>query len=447
LYFLTNKKLPRRTFLRGLGTTLALPLLESMLPTRGALAAQKQIVPTRFLGAFVPHGIAPGHWIPESSAPGFAYPYVYEPLQPFRKHVVLTSGMWSKSSENPPGVTGADHFVAAAFLTCQKPKKTTGADIEVGTSVDQLIAAKIGTENLLPSVQLAVEDPGANSSNCGEGYSCVYTNTISWESPTRPLPMEINPQTLFERMFGDGSSPEMRKMRRERQASILDSVNGSLRDIMAQVPHGDQMRLEQYADDVREVERRLTIAARASTDAPNMTMPYGVPESFHEHIQVQWDLLALAYQTDITRVATMLFARDLTSRTFPESGTNSSFHGVSHHAEDPGQIALLAKINRYHVQMLAYLVQKLDSIPEGDGTVLDHSLILFGSNMGNSNQHLHYDTPAVLIGGASGRLKGDRYLPYASRTVPTGNLMLSILGMFDVQAERFGDSTGPLQNI
>ena len=447
MFFLTNKKLPRRTFLRGLGTTLALPLLESMLPTRGALAAQKQIVPTRFLGAFVPHGIAPGHWIPESTAPGFAYPYVYEPLQPFRKHVVLTSGMWSKSSENPPGITGADHFVAAAFLTCQKPKKTTGADIEVGTSVDQVIAAKIGTQNLLPSVQLAVEDPGANSSNCGEGYSCVYTNTISWETPTRPLPMEINPQTLFERMFGDGSSPEMRKMRRERQSSILDSVNGSLRDIMAQVPHGDQMRLEQYADDVREVERRLSIAARASTDAPNMTMPYGVPESFHEHIQVQWDLLALAYQTDITRVATMLFARDLTSRTFPESGTNSSFHGISHHAEDPGQIALLAKINRYHVQMLAYLVQKLDSIPEGDGTVLDHSLILFGSNMGNSNQHLHYDTPAVLIGGASGRLKGDRYLPYASRTVPTGNLMLSILGMFDVQAERFGDSTGPLQNI
>ena len=434
MFFLTNKKLPRRTFLRGLGTTLALPLLESMLPTR-------------FLGAFVPHGIAPGHWIPESTAPGFAYPYVYEPLQPFRKHVVLTSGMWSKSSENPPGITGADHFVAAAFLTCQKPKKTTGADIEVGTSVDQVIAAKIGTQNLLPSVQLAVEDPGANSSNCGEGYSCVYTNTISWESPTRPLPMEINPQTLFERMFGDGSSPEMRKMRRERQSSILDSVNGSLRDIMAQVPHGDQMRLEQYADDVREVERRLSIAARASTDAPNMTMPYGVPESFHEHIQVQWDLLALAYQTDITRVATMLFARDLTSRTFPESGTNSSFHGISHHAEDPGQIALLAKINRYHVQMLTYLVQKLDAIPEGDGTVLDHSLILFGSNMGNSNQHLHYDTPAVLIGGASGRLKGDRYLPYASRTVPTGNLMLSILGMFDVRAERFGDSTGPLQNI
>ena len=446
MYFLTNKKLPRRTFLRGLGTSLALPMLESMLPTRGAYAIEKQIVPTRFLGAFVPHGIAPGHWIPDTSAPGFKFPHVYEPLEPLRKKVILTSGLWSKSSENPPGVTGADHFVAAAFLTGMKPRKTTGPDIEVGTSIDQVIAAKIGGGNLLPSLQLAVEDPGANSS-CGEGYSCVYTNTISWQSPTRPLPMEINPQTLFERMFGDGSSPELRKVRRERQASILDSVNGSLRALMTEVPHGDQMRLEQYADDVREVERRLTIAARASTDAPNMTMPYGVPESFHEHIQVQWDLLALAYQTDITRVATMLFARDLTSRVYPESGTNISFHGGSHHAEDPGQIAQFAIVNRYHVEMLAYLARKLDSIPEGDGTLLDHSLLLFGSNMGNSNQHLHYDTPAVLIGGASGRLKGDRHLAYASRTVPTGNLLLSIARMFDVQVEQFGDSTGPLPDL
>ena len=406
MFFLTNRRLPRRTFLRGLGTSLAVPLLESMLPTRGAAAVQRQLVPTRFLGAFVPHGIAPGHWIPQQSTPGFAYPYVYEPLAPFRRQVVLTSGLWSKSSENPPGVTGADHFVAAAFLTGRKPRKTTGADIEVGISIDQVIAARIGRDNLLPSLQLAVEDPGANSSNCGEGYSCVYTNTISWETPTRPLPMEINPQTLFERMFGDGSSPQLRQLRRERQASILDSVSASLRDLLTQVPHGDRVRLEQYADDVREVERRLAIAARASTDAPNMTMPYGVPESFHEHIQVQWDLLALAYQTDITRVATMLFARDLTSRVYPESGTTISFHGGSHHAEDPGQIELFAKVNRYHVQMLAYLVKKLDGIPEGDGTLLDHSLILYGSNMGNSNQHLHYDTPAVLVGGASGRLEG-----------------------------------------
>lgn len=447
MFFLTNRALARRTFLRGLGTTLALPLLESMVPARNAYASAKKIIPTRFVGAFIPHGVAPGHWIPKVSTPGFPFPYVYEPLEPFRKHVVLTSGLWSQSSENPPGVTGADHFVAAAYLTAVKPKKTTGADIRVGTSIDQVIARKIGGDNLLPSVQLAVEDPGANSSNCGEGYSCVYTNTISWETPTRPLPMEINPQTVFEHMFGDGSSPQERQLRRARDKSILDSVSGSLRDLMAQVPHNDQVRLEQYADDVREVERRLAIAQHASTQAPSMPMPYGIPETFHEHIQVQWDLLALAFQADITRVATMLFARDLTSRVYPESGTTISFHGGSHHAEDPGQIAVYAKLNRYHVQMLTYLVQKLSAIPEGDGTLLDHSLILYGSNMGNSNQHLHYDVPHVLIGGAGGRLRGDRHLPYPYRTVPTGNLLLSILDMFDVQADHFGDSTGRLMNI
>ena len=446
MYFITNKALQRRTFLKGLGTSLALPFLESMLPARAARALDRQ-APIRFVGAFVPHGVAPGHWIPQSSGPGFAFPFVYQPLEPFRKQVVLTSGLWSQASENPPGVTGADHFVAAAYLTAVKPKKTTGADIEVGTSIDQVIAQRIGAQTLLPSLQLAVEDPGANSSNCGEGYSCVYTNTISWQSSTRPLPMEINPQTVFERLFGDGSSPALRQQRRERQASILDSVNGSLGALLAQLPHGDRVRLEQYADDVREVERRLQIAAQASTAVPDMAVPAGVPETFHEHIQVQWDLLALAFQADLTRVATMLFARDLTSRVYPQSGTNISFHGGSHHAEDPGQIEQFAKVNRYHVQMLAYLVKKLDGIREGDATLLERSLILYGSNMGNSNQHLHYDVPHVLVGGAGGRLKGDRHLAYASRTVPSGNLLLSILGLYGIGVERFGDSTGPLPGL
>lgn len=445
--FLTNRSLPRRTFLRGLGTTLALPFLESMLPAVGARAQARKIVPTRFVGAFVPHGVAPGFWIPQSSAPGFAFPYVYEPLEPYRKHVVLTSGLWAQSSENPPGVTGADHFVAAAYLSGVKPRKTTGADIQAGISVDQVIAQQIGKETLLPSLQIGLEDPGANSTNCGEGYSCVYTNTISWQAPARPLPMEINPQVVFERMFGDGSSPELRQLRREREASILDSVTGSLDDLMPQVSHSDRVRLEQYTEDVREIERRLAIAAKASTEVPNIPVPYGVPESFHEHIQIQYDLLTLAFQADITRVATVLYARDLTGRAYPESGSDISFHGGSHHAEDPGRIAKFAKLNRYHVQMLAYLVKKLADSPENGGTLLDHSLVLYGSNMGNSNQHLHYDVPAVLVGGASGKLKGDRHLAYASRTVPTGNLLLSILDMFDVRADKFGDSTGRLAGV
>ncbi len=361
--------------------------------------------------------------------------------------MVLTSGLWSQSSENPPGVTGADHFVAAAYLSAVKPRKTTGADIEAGTSIDQVIARQIGKDTLLPSLQLGLEDPGANSTNCGEGYSCVYTNTISWQTPTRPLPMEINPQVVFERMFGDGSSPELRRARRERQASILDSVTGSLSELMPQVAHVDRVRLEQYLEDVREIERRLAIAARASTEVPSVSVPYGVPESFHEHIQIQFDLLSLAYQADITRVATVLYARDLTGRVYPESGTDISFHGGSHHAEDPGRIAQYARLNRYHVQMLAYLIKKLEGIAEGDGSLLDHSLILYGSNMGNSNQHLHYDVPHVLVGGASGQLQGDRHLAYASRSVPTGNLLLSILDKFKVGVDRFGDSTGRLEGV
>jgi len=447
MYFLTNKKLPRRTFLRGMGATIAVPFLESMLPARGATAAEAKALPTRFVGAFVPHGAAPGYWVPESSSPGFKYPFVYEPLEPFRKQTIITSGLWAKSSENPPGVTGADHFVAAAYLTGEKPRKTTGADILVGTSIDQVIAQKIGKENLLPSMQIGLEDPGANSTNCGEGYSCVYTNTISWQAPDRPLPMEINPQTIFERMFGDGGSPELRKARRERQASILDSVNGSLKELMPEVSHTDRVRLEQYSDDVREIERRLDIAAKVSSEVPNVNVPYGVPESFHEHIQIQFDLLSLAFQADITRVATVLYARDLTGRVYPESGTDISFHGGSHHAEDPGRVAQYARLNRYHVQMLAYLVKKLSEIKEGNGTLLDRSLILYGSNMGNSNQHLHYDVPAVLVGGANGKMKGDKHIAVASRTVPTGNLLLSILDKFDVGVDKFGDSTGRLQGV
>jgi hypothetical protein len=447
MYFLTNKKLPRRTFLRGVGATIAVPFLESMLPARGATAAEAKALPTRFVGAFVPHGAAPGYWVPESTQAGFKFPFIYEPLEPFRKQTIITSGMWSQSSENPPGVTGADHFVAAAFLSAEKPKKTTGADIHVGTSIDQVIAQKIGADSPLPSLQIGLEDPGANSTNCGEGYSCVYTNTISWQAPDRPMPMEINPQTIFERMFGDGSSPELRKARRERQASILDSVNVSLKELLPEVSHADRVRLEQYSDDVREIERRLAIAGKSASEVPSVAVPYGVPESFHEHIQIQYDLLSLAFQADITRVATVLYARDLTGRVYPQSGTDISFHGGSHHAEDPGRVAQYARLNRYHVQMLAYLVKKLSEIKEGNGTLLDRSLILYGSNMGNSNQHLHYDVPHVLVGGASGKMKGDKHIAVASRTVPTGNLLLSILDKFDVGVDKFGDSTGRLQGV
>ncbi len=446
--YLTKTHIPRRTFLRGAGTMLALPLLDAMVPAR-ALAGQTAAAQTktRFTGIFVPHGMAPGYWVPAKEGTGFEFPMILSPLEPYRDRTVIMSGLWSKSAEPPPGVTGADHWVASAYLCANKPKKTAGADIQNGVTIDQVIAKQIGQETLMPSLQLGVEDPGANSSNCGEGYSCAYTNSISWPTPSRPLPMEINPQVVFQRLFGDGGTQAERIARRQEDQSILDSITKTLARFKSAIGPADRIRVDQYLDDVREIERRLQIAAKASNAAPTAAMPYGVPETFDEHIKLQFDLLTLAFQGDITRVSTLLYARDLTGRAYPESGTTISFHGGSHHAEDPKRIEEYAKLNRYHVKMLAYFLEKLRSTQDGDGTLLDHSVVLYGSNMGNSNQHLHHDVPHILAGGASGQLKGGRHLAFPSRTVPTGNLLVSIMDLFDVRQESLGDSTGRLTGL
>jgi hypothetical protein len=444
--FIRKQHLSRRTFLRGAGVTLALPFLEAMLPAATALPQATVNPKTRFAGIFFPHGMAPGYWIPKAQGSNFELPFIMQPLEPLRDRAVILSGLHARSAEPPQGVTGSDHFVAAAYLCAVKPKKTTGADVQVEMTIDQIIAEKIGQETLLPSLQLAVEDPGASSS-CGEGYSCAYTNSISWSAGNKPLPMELNPQVIFERMFGDGSDSEERSARRRQQGSVLDMVMRSLSRLQKDLGSADRARLDQYTEDIREIERRLAIAAKASADTPSIAVPAGVPEAFDEHIKIHYDLTALAFQADITRVATLLGARDLTNRSYPLSGTNTGFHGGSHHAENPDKIADYAKINRYHVQMLAYFLNKLKSIPDGDGTLLDHSLVLYGSNMGNSNQHLHYDVPHILAGGASGKLQGGRHLAYPSKTIPTGNLLLSILDMFGIEQDHVGDSTGRLERL
>src|SRR6266705_506867 len=264
--FITKKHIPRRTILRGAGSALALPFLEAMVPAATALAQTPANPKPRFVGCFVPHGMAPGYWVPNKEGIGFDFPFCLKPLEPYRDHVTILSGLHSRSAEPPPGVTGADHWVAAAFLCANKPKKTAGADVYAGTTIDQIIAEKIGQDNLMPSMQLAVEDPGANSSNCGEGYSCTYTNTISWSSPTSPLPMELNPQVVFERMFGDGSTVEQRAARRKRDRSILDGLLSSFSRLRNSVSADDRIRLDQYTEDVREIERRLQIAMKASTE-------------------------------------------------------------------------------------------------------------------------------------------------------------------------------------
>src|SRR5215472_14963587 len=254
--FITKKHISRRTMLRGTGVALALPLLDSMLPAQTPLAKTAAAGKTRFTGIFVPHGMAPGYWIPEKPVlEAGNFPFIMKPLEPFKDHTVILSGMWSKSAEPPPGVTGADHWVASAFMCADKPKKTTGADIQDGTTIDQIIAGKIGQETLVPSLQLAIEDPGANSSNCGEGYSCAYTNSISWASPTTPLPMELNPQVVFERLFGEGGTPEERKIRREQDRSILDSINQTLARFKMDLGASDRAKLDEYTEDIRELER------------------------------------------------------------------------------------------------------------------------------------------------------------------------------------------------
>src|SRR6185503_14839658 len=465
--YLAKKHVPRRTFLRSAGCTLALPLLDAMVPASTALAQSAAAPKPRFAGLFFPHGMAPGYWEPErEGALPAKLPHIMASLEPVKDQTVILSGLWSKSAEPPEGTTGSDHWVAAAYLTGIKPRKTAGSDATVGSpTIDQIIARKIGQETLLPSLQLACEDPNSSSSNCGEGYSCSYTNSISWiDLPTppgepyvhtSPLPMELNPQNVFERLFGSGATPEMRAARMRQNRSILDSIRGQLATLTRELGPSDRRTIGQYTDEIREIERRIQIAANASADVPEILLPTGIPESFDEHIKLHFDMTALAFRADITRVATLLGARDLTARAyafpkndlFPNGGVSTSFHGGSHHQEDPVQVRRYADINRYHVSTLAYFAEKLKATPDGDGTLLDHSLIMYGTNMGNSNQHQHYDVPHVLVGGANGKLKGNRHLAYERKTVTTGNLLLSVLDLYGIEKDSQGDSTDRLAKL
>src|SRR5882724_13172941 len=327
--FITKKHLSRRTFLHGAGLTLSLPLLEPMVPAQTALAQTAASPKPRFVGMFYPHGMAPGYWEPAAEGPlAEKLPYIMESLEKVRDQTVVLSGLWSKSAEPPEGTTGSDHWVAAAYLTGIKPRKTAGSDATVGSpTIDQIIAKKIGQDTLLPSLQLAVEDPNSSSSNCGEGYSCSYTNSISWiDVPTpanetvqrtSPIPMELNPAVVFERLFGSGATAEERVARMRQNRSILDSVLGELSGLRKDLGAEDRRTIGRYTDEIREIERRIQIAAGLSDKVPVMDLPPGVPEQFDDHVKLQFDLTALAFKSDITRVATLLGARDLTGRSYP----------------------------------------------------------------------------------------------------------------------------------
>ena len=435
--FITKKHLSRRTFLRGAGVTLALPFLESMVPAQTPLKGTAALPKTRLGCFYVPHGATMYKWTPATEGKNFEMSEILSPLEKYRNHMTVVSNLRHQSATGADA--GAEHARSAAlFLSGASPQKN---GVRVGTTVDQIAAAEIGQDTPLPSIELAIEDV---SLSCGAGYGCAYFNTISWKTPTVPLPMENSPQVVFEKLFGDGGTAEQRLQRKREDRSILDSIRQQTSDLMRGLPASDRTRLDGYLDDIREIERRIHTAeaqAGANQDVPDA--PVGTPETFDVHIKLMFDLLAIAYKSEITRVATLMYAKDLSPATYPESGNRSGFHGASHHANAKANMDNFALINKYHVSAFAYFLDKLATTPDGDGTLLDHSMILYGSSMSNGNQHDHEPLPIVLLGGAGGALEGNRHVAAPQHT-PMSNLLLGMLDKLGVRKESFGDSTGPL---
>ncbi len=445
--FVTKKHIPRRTFLKGAGVTVALPFLEAMLPAQTPLRETAAATTKRFVGIWHPHGAAPGYWSPAQEGSNFEFSFITKPLEPFRDRVVLISGLDIPEANPTLEEPGGDHARGAVLLSGVRPRRNAVAPY-LGPTIDQLIAQKYGQDTLLSSIQLGVEDTG-NFGNCNWGYSCAYSNSISWPDATTPLPTEVNPRVAFERLFGDGASPEERVTGRKQSASILDSVTRELAVFKKNLGTADKNRLDSYTENVREIERRIQIAMGGSVKEPSEEVPFGLPESKHVHFRLMYDLMALAFEGDITRSATLMLGRDLTGVSFPESGFNGGWHGSSHHGDKPENIANYAKMNRYHVQNLAYFCEKLRNIPEGDGTVLDHVLIYKGSNMGNSHRHAHEKCPVILVGGIDGTYKGNRHFVYPDTTDQSvrkaANMLLSVLHLYGIERESIGASTQALE--
>ena len=440
--FITKKHIPRRTFLRGVGVTLALPLLDSMVPAQTPLRQTAASPVRRFVGIWHPHGAAPGYWSPVQEGPNFEFSYITKPLERYRDRVVLVSGLDVPEAFSTEEQPGGNHARGAVFLSGARPRRDTVAP-HLGITIDQLIANKFGKDTLLSSIQLGVEDSNSYG-DCNWGYSCAYTNCMSWTSPTQPLPTQINPRVAFERLFGDGASAEERLTGRKQNASILDSVTREIPRLKKDLGAGDRARLDTYLENIRELERRIRIAIDNPVSEPSDEIPFGIPRSKDVHFKLMFDLIALAFEGDITRSATMMMGRDISLTVFPESGVTTAWHGTSHHGDKPENVANYAKMNRYMVGLLAYFVEKLTHIPDGDGSVLDHVLIYKGSNMGNSHRHAHEKVPVILVGGIDGTFKGNRHIVFPDNIQRTSNLLLSLLQLYGIERDSIGSSTGPL---
>ena len=436
--FVTKRALPRRTFLRGVGATLALPLLDAMAPALAAAPAQAAT--RRRLGfVYVPNGIIMDQFTPSAAGSDFEITTILKPLEAFRNNLVIVSNLTRAEVNNNHAVS------SACWLTGVRPKRTDGPDFQVGQSLDQAVARQIGQDTTFPSLEVATEDFSGLQGACDPGYSCAYMNTLSWQSPTSPLPMEINPRVVFERLFGGGATAEERLARMSANRSILDFVAGELKDLSGGLGARDRARLGEYMDHVREIERRIQRAeAQAETRPDVPPEPVGVPESYDEHVALMFDLLALAFQADLTRVFTFMMAREVSQRTYPALGVGEPHHAVSHHGNRQESILKHTKVNVYHIGLFARFIERLRSTPDGDGSLLDHSLIVYGSGMSDGNGHTGGPLPLAIVGGASGRVRGNRHIRTAPNT-PMANLLLSVSQKFDLAQEKFGVSTGTVE--
>jgi hypothetical protein len=454
--FITKTHLSRRTVLRGMGAALSLPLLESMVPaqtlTRKTAAAAKPrllcIEMVHGSAGSTQYGIDKHLWMPEQVGADFAYTPILKPLEPFRDYVTVVTQTdlraaeaWSAAEE------GADHFRSSAvFLTAAHPKQTEGSDVEAGISIDQIYANQSGQDTPLPSLQLGIENFD-NAGACGFNYACVYSGPISWASPKAPMPMTIDPRMAFENLFGDGGSPKDRAARQRANKSILDGITREVGRLQRDVGARDRSRLDTYLESIREIERRIQKIEQKNASGDERELPaapFGVPDSWEEHVKLMFDLQVLAFQSEVTRVSSFKMSRDTSNRVFADSGFKTPFHTMSHHGSVASRIDDYAKLNTYHMTMLPYFLEKMRSTPDGDGNLLDHSLVLWGSPMGDSNVHAHKRLPVLVMGKANGRVRGNRHVRCKDET-PYANVLLSVLHAVGVDQTSIGDSTGEVE--
>jgi Protein of unknown function (DUF1552) len=439
--FIAKKHLHRRTFLRGLGATVALPFMDAMVPAFSANAA-----PGPRLGfVYVPHGAIMKEWTPDTTGRGFEFKPVLQSLETYRERLNIISGLHHRAADS----TAVHSLSPTTWLSGVRPKPTQGVDAFAGITADQYAARAIGQDTMLPSMELATEDHSGLIGACDRDYGCIYMNTLSWRTETSPQPMEINPRKVFERMFGRGGSIEQRLARQKEDLSILDALTAQAHSLKSQLGPSDRAALDQYLDGVREIERRLQRAEAQIRSNPDLEIPEapaGIPFDYEEHVNLMFDLLTLAYQADITRVFTFMMAREVSNRTYPQVNVSEGHHAVSHHQNRADKMAMCARIQGYHVSLFKGFLDRLDAVPEGDGTLLDNVVLLYGSNMSNSNAHDHYPLPNVLVGGGRGRLAGGQHIKEPDHT-PMTNLLLTMLHKADVQMEELGDSTGVISNV